>query len=139
MHSAWVNFCRDLIATVNGSAVAAARLEAAATGMAPFPGWEITTTGVAGILARAGDVEPAVRVMEARNRIGLIDTYDYLLYNPDLAPVRADPRFAALAAPARAGFDSMTAILHDAELLGELPAYISQPLSESRQRAAEGI
>ena len=128
-----VEYVRDLIAFLNGGSEAGARLEAAATGRAPFPGWEVNTGGVPGILARGGEVEAAARVLEARNRIGLVDTYDYLLQNPWLAALRADTRFAALAAPARTGFEAMVGILRQAELLGELPGYLAQPLAGIRQ------
>lgn len=128
-----VGYVRDLIAFLNGEKEAAARLEAIATGRAPYPGWEVNTGGVAGILARGGEVEAAARVLEARTRIGLVDTYDYLLRNPGLAALRAEPRFETLAAPARAGFEAMVGILRQSELLGELPGYLVQPLAEIRQ------
>ncbi len=130
----WFSYLKDLIALLDGSVEAGTRLEAAAMGHAPFPRWEVLTSGFAAILARSGAAETAFRIIEARNRLGLIDTYDYLLYNPDFAALRSDPRFSQLAAPARMGFETMTEILREAQLRGEFPAYLERPLAEIQDR-----
>ena len=130
----WIAHLRDLIAFLHGSKEAAARLESSAIGQSPFPRWEVATSGFAGLLARSGEIEAAVRVIVARNRLGLVATYDHLLYNPDFAALRADARFPLLAAPAQAGFDAMVAILQEARMVGEFPPYLGQPLAEIMQR-----
>ena len=132
----WFAYLRDLIALLEGSNEAGLRLEAAATGVAPFPRWEVLTSGLAAILARRGATETAFRIIDARNRIGLVDTYDYLLYNPDFAALRADPRFVQLAAPARVGFESMIGILQEARERSEFPAYLERPLAEILERVS---
>ncbi len=132
----WLTYHRDLLAYLDGSQEAAVRLEAAGSGHTPFPRWEVATSGFAGLLARAGDIEAAVRVLVARNRMGIVPTYDHLLYNPDFAPLRADPRFELLAAPARTGFEIMVGILQQARMVGEFPAYLAQPLAEILQRVS---
>ncbi|MBI3680671.1 MAG: protein kinase [Acidobacteria bacterium] len=141
----WAGFVRDFIAyeesADQGDAKAAdesaARLVKLARGEAPFPRWQTSTMGVPALLARHGRLEQALQVMEARNGMGIVDAYDFYLFNPDCEPLRRSPRFRELAGPAKAGFDELITILRDAQGSKELPQYLERPLEEVARRAEQ--
>jgi len=134
----WVRFSRDLAAFAAASethdvAVAdelAGRLLATARGEQPFPRWQHTTQGVAPQLARAGRCEAAIELLLARTEAGLPDALDYLVFCPDLAALRADPRFAAPLRAARGRFEQTLSMLEEARRREELPSYLRDTLAE---------
>ena len=138
----WVDYLRQMVvlqkATEDGQTAdadeAAEGLEKKACGELQFPRWQILTQGVAGMLAAGGRVEAAIRTVETRNRIGLVDPYDYLLFSPDYLALRRDRRFVQLASAARAGFEEMVGILREAEARKEVPGYLAAPMAEVLER-----
>jgi TolB-like protein len=107
---------------------AAGRLLRAARGERQFPRWESATALVAPLLARHGRTEEALELMSFRNRLGLAETYEFLLLNRDLQPLRGDPRFQAMLVRERARFEEMLGILSAARRRGEYPAYLDPAL-----------
>ncbi len=142
LHAEWVDLLEALLAyeraMESGDAKDAAEIRAKlarlARGEATFQSWQPITMGVSGIFARHGDLAAAIQVMEARNRLGINDTYDYLLLHPDFERIRRTPRFPQLAAAARAGFDEMTGILRQAQAKREMPAYLDRALADILQK-----
>jgi hypothetical protein len=85
-------------------------------------------------LARHGRVDDALRMMQTCVTRGAILDYDWLVLDTRLAPLRADPRFAAILAKSRAEFVVLLKDLDAAKSRGELPTYLHQPLAELRQK-----
>jgi TolB-like protein len=142
LHPEWVGLVDDLLkyeqARQSGDSRTAAlvrsRIVKLAQGEVTFQSWQPITMGASGIFARNGDLDDAVQVMEARNRLGITDTYDYLLFHPDFERIRRTPRFPELSSAARAGFQQMTLILEQARVKRELPSYLDRPLADILQR-----
>jgi TolB-like protein len=109
---------------------AAGRLLRAARGGKKFPRWESATAQVAPLLARHGRAEEALDLMLVRQQMGLVENYEFLFLNRDLAPLRADPRFRRLQDQARKRFDEMIEILAGARQRGEYPSYLDPALDE---------
>ncbi len=61
---------------------------------------------------------------------GAIPPYDWLLLNPDLAPLRSDGRFLEVVTKARVQFEEMLAVLNEARARGEFPKYLEGPLAD---------
>ena len=116
-------------------------LIAMARGEVPFPRWDTTTQGTVAVLARHGHAEEALELLVFRNeQLGLKESYDFLLFNEDLATMRDDPRFAAIVESAALRFNAMVAVLEEARARDELPDYLQRSLAEllSSVRAARG-
>jgi tetratricopeptide (TPR) repeat protein len=95
-----------------------------------FPYWERATQVVAPLLARMDYPAEALETLEARTRLGIVEPYDMLLWNPELGPLRQQSRFAPVLEAARAHFDEMLTILEAARSRGELPDYLDQAMTE---------
>jgi tetratricopeptide (TPR) repeat protein len=81
-------------------------------------------------LARMGRTDDAVRVLLRSVEVNSPPPYDWLLREPDFAPLRADPRFATVLAASRNGAEMVARILQKARARGELPTYLEPPLDE---------
>ena len=77
-------------------------------------------------LARAGRTETLIGFLEQGLDAGIAAPYDWLTTDARFAVLRQHPRYARLAAAARAGFDGMRDILDRARRRGELPAYLAE-------------
>jgi serine/threonine protein kinase/TolB-like protein len=111
-------------------AAAAARLVRTARGETPFPRWQTATSEVAPLLARHGRSREALDLMLYRRGVGVVDNYESLLLNKDLAPLRSDPRFRQLLDPARKESEEMLAVLAEARKRGEYPAYLDPAIDD---------
>ncbi|MCP4656137.1 MAG: protein kinase [bacterium] len=142
LHPSWAAVVRDLGTFTQASRrgdqaqvdAAAQRLVAMARGEMPFPRWQSVTTGIPGMLARQGRTEEAVELLRFRIREGIYLPYDYLLFSPELEPIRDDPRFQEDLEQSRAGFETMVAIIEEARSRDEMPAYLEQPLADLLKR-----
>jgi hypothetical protein len=109
---------------------AAAHLLRFARGEVRFPRWEGATAMVVPLLARHGRNEEALELIAARSRLGVVETYDFLSLNEDLAPLRGDPRFQSALGESRTRFDETLRILSAARGRGEYPAYLDPALDD---------
>jgi len=99
-----------------------------------FPYWERVTQVVAPVLSRMGYRAEALEALEDRTRLGIVEPYDMLIWNPDLEPLRRDPGFEPILEAARAHLDEMLAILEAARERGELPDYLERAMVELTSR-----
>ena len=104
------------------------RLLFLARGGARFPRWDTATSQVAPLVARSGDTRGALELLQQRQELGVLQNYDSLLLNPDLAPIRVLPEFEELSVPAIDAFREMLDILAAARLEGEYPEYLDPAL-----------
>jgi serine/threonine protein kinase/tetratricopeptide (TPR) repeat protein len=109
---------------------AAGRLLRAARGETRFPRWESATTLVVPLLARHGRTEEALDLLSFRDRLGLVETQEFLILNQDLEPLRGDPRFRTVLGVARKRFDEMLGTLSASRDRGEYPAYLDPALDD---------
>jgi len=139
LHPGWYAFAQDWLAYERGvkagdtkSADAAlGRLVKLAQGKGDhFPQWETLTLHVVLLLARHGQNDAALETLNARLDAGLVEPYDLLMQNPDLEPLRRDPRFQKIAARSRVKFEELMVILQEARERGECPGYLEKPLLE---------
>jgi serine/threonine protein kinase len=65
---------------------------------------------------------------------GAVPDYEWLMLNPQLAPLREDARFGAIAAKARQHYGEIIDVLNEAKSRGELPAYLQAPLADLTAR-----
>ncbi len=143
----WVAIMKDYLSYISAAkrksktamAAAGARLFRAAVGENPFPLWQSLTQGVATTFSWSGDSDSAVEVLCRREKIGLIDPFDYLLLNDDIAPLRKLPKFAEILEHSRKKFLEMAAVLEEARARGELPGYFESPLKELLEMAARAF
>lgn len=142
VHPAWVDLARQLARFAKASRqgdtatadAAAKALVAMGRGEAPFPRWEVMTVELAAQLTRWGRSEEALRLLEYRSEQDLFQPFDYLLFTPDLAPLRSDPRFQVVVEKSRARFDEVLAILEEARNRGELPTFLEEHLADLLKR-----
>jgi eukaryotic-like serine/threonine-protein kinase len=85
-------------------------------------------------LARHGRVNEAFQFMQLCMARGFPPNYDWLVLDPRISSLRADPRFAAILATSRAQFVTMLNDVDAARSRGEFPAYLEQPLKEMRAK-----
>ena len=81
-------------------------------------------------LARMGRHEEAMRVLLRSTEGAVMEGSGRLLSNPDLQPLRADPRFAKVAAAYRTADEATVRVLEQARSSGELPSYLEAPLDD---------
>ena len=84
------------------------------------------------LLVRIGLHEEALALMQQSVDVGSAPGLDWLLADPDLEKVRADPRFARILDAARAGAAMVVRQLDQARTQGDLPEYLLAPLEEVR-------
>jgi tetratricopeptide (TPR) repeat protein len=138
IRSEWLAFTRDFAMFEKASRQGdreladelAGRLLRAARGETKFPRWERFTAMVGPLLARHGRTEEALELMATRSRLGLVESYDFLILNQDLRPLHSDPRFQPVLDRARKQFEEMLGILAAARERGEYPAYLDPAVAD---------
>lgn len=98
-----------------------------ASGTEPIAYWQVLTQGVSALVARSGDHETALAILEARAAAGLHDPYDFFLLHRHFEALRPNPRFQAVAARSRGALVTTLAVLNRAHAQGELPGYLDEP------------
>ena len=91
------------------------------------------TVQVLPVLARHGEVELALELIEGAVAAEAVP-YDFLLLNPDLEPLRSEPRFQEAVSEAKRQWEEMLATFDDARERGELPAYLEESLADLQQQ-----
>ncbi len=81
-------------------------------------------------LAHVGRRDDALRILLRSVELGNVPTYDWLVSEPDIQLLRADPRFAKVLNTSRNGAAMVARILGQARARGELPKYLETPLDE---------
>ena len=82
------------------------------------------------LLARYGNLETALHILTRSAAAGALPTYEWLMLNPRLEPLRSDARFNEILTRARARFDEMVAVMETARSEGFFPEYLEQPLAD---------
>lgn len=142
---AWVQFASDVVAFSRGAtrgdapSAAAAQLIRNARGEEPFLLWQNTTQCVAPLLVRHGLIDDALALLQFRAQSGILEALDVLLFNPDFAMVRRDPRFGEVVDAADRRFRAMLDTLESARGRGELPAYLEEPIQGLLNRLSQPI
>jgi len=86
------------------------------------------------LLARQSRYDEAFAFLAGMLARGSVPNYEWLALNPNLAPLRSDPRFKEIASRSRAQFDKVIDILNQAQAQGELPKYLEKPLADLAAR-----
>ncbi len=81
-------------------------------------------------LAPYEHVESALEMVHTGMNAGTVPPYDWLMLNPQLAPLRRDPRFGRITPAAKTQFDGVSTILAQARERGELPPFLEPPLTK---------
>ena len=87
-------------------------------------------TDVLPLMVRHGKKDEALTILVRCAKGGLPPPYDMLMLNPNLAPLRDDPRFKEVSGQSKLQFDEMIQILNDAKAKGELPPYLEAPMAD---------
>jgi tRNA A-37 threonylcarbamoyl transferase component Bud32/tetratricopeptide (TPR) repeat protein len=109
------------------------RLASVARGENQFPRWELTTSGIARLLARRSP-ELSLELFAHRSKIGMIAPYDHLVAHPDLDPLRGDERFQQLLRASRRNFEETLSVARAAQSRAEAPDYIVHALDDLSRR-----
>jgi len=109
------------------------RLASVARGENPFPRWELTTSGIARLLARRSP-ELSLELFAHRALMGIIEPYDHFVAHPDLDPLRGDARFQQVLRKSRRNFEETLSVARAAQSRAEAPDYIVHALDDLSRR-----
>ena len=104
-----------------------------ARGENPFPRWELTTSGIARLVARRSP-ELSLALFAHRAKMGIIEPYDHLVAHPDLDSLRGDTRFQRLLHMSRRNFEETVSVARAAQSRAEAPNYIVHALDDLTRR-----
>jgi hypothetical protein len=95
--------------------------------------WANLAWSYAPLLARLGLADEALWLLQKASEVGAFANLDLLLLDPDLQPLRRDPRFRKALAGSREYAVRFLKHADRAEARGELPAYLQPSLAELRE------